>query len=93
MPFDKTTLTPAQREAYDQLVSNLKAAESHTDQQTARIVAMIPGAGDLMYVPGAMAAAEKEAGLWFSTEELEAHAKSIGTGIGPIRYDPLAAFK
>lgn len=89
MAFDKSTLTPEQLKAYEQLVSDLKAAPGPADQQAARIVAMIPGAGDLLYVAGAMAAAEKEAGLWYSTDELDAHVKSFGQKTGPIRHNPL----
>lgn len=88
MAFDKTTLTPEQLKAYEQLVAGLKAVPDHTSQQAVRIVAMIPGAGDLLYVPGAMAAAEKEAGLWYTAEELDEHIKSIGRGVGKIRCNP-----
>lgn len=63
MDFDKGTLTPEQRKRYDQFVTNLKAAPDHVGRQAARMAAMIPGAGDLMNVSGAMAAAEKEAGI------------------------------
>lgn len=89
MPFDKNTLTPEQQKTYEQLVIHLKTDQAHVDQQAARIVAMIPGAGDLLYVPGAMAAAETEAGIWFTSAELDAHINSLEPVQGKIRYNPL----
>ena len=70
MTFDKNKLPSAQLKVYEQLVADLKAAPTHTERQAARIVAMIPGPGDLLYVPGAMAAAEAEAGSPLATTDI-----------------------
>lgn len=88
MAFDKNTLAPSQLKAYEQLVSDLKTAPSHTGRQAARIVALIPGAGDLLYVPGAMAAAEVEAGIWSANDQSQASASSTPTVDCEIRYNP-----
>ncbi len=92
MTFDKTTLSAEQLESYDKLVARLKSAKSSADQQAARVLAMIPGAGDLQNVAGALAAADHEAGVWLTAEQLVAHTKAVGTVAGDVRYDPLSLF-
>jgi hypothetical protein len=77
MDFDKGALTPEQRKRYDQFVTNLQAAPDHVGRQASRMAAMIPGAGDLMNVPGAMAAAEKEAGISFADSDQSAYGISF----------------
>lgn len=88
MTFDKNKLPSAQLKVYEQLVADLKAAPTHTERQAARIVAMIPGPGDLLYVPGAMAAAEAEAGIWTSDDSPRASASSAPQVAGEILYNP-----
>lgn len=77
MDFDTSTLTPEQRKRYDRFVNNLKAAPDHVGRQAARMAAMIPGAGDLMYVSGAMAAAERDAGISFADSDQSVYGISF----------------
>lgn len=54
-------LTPAQRQSYDTLVAELRAAKSAEQRIAARERAMEEGPGDLLYVKKAMAQAEVDA--------------------------------
>ncbi|CAB3732902.1 hypothetical protein LMG22037_05750 [Paraburkholderia phenoliruptrix] len=61
--FEKASLTAAQRERFDELVGSLRSAADLSAQQAARIVAMMPGDGDLTWIRGSIGAATREAGL------------------------------
>ncbi len=92
MEFDKDSLKPEQRKVYDQLVADLKGASNHAERQGARIAAMIPGPGDLLYAPGAMAAAEHEANADIGKMICEDLRKTMSTlSVAPkgVRLDPL----
>lgn len=68
--FDPAKLKPEQRTAYEQLVAALKAAKTAEARCAARWAATEEGPGDLLYVRGAMASAEIEAGTPEATSRL-----------------------
>lgn len=94
MSFDKAQLSAEQRKVYDQLVTDLTQASTPADKQGARLVAMSPGPGDLLYVPGAMAAAEHEAdaaiGKMICEDLRKVMANTFTGSPAGVRLDPLA---
>lgn len=83
-PFERPVMTPAQLATYTQLVADLSAATTPADQQAARVLALIPGDGDLTWVPGAFTAAEAEA-TPMTEEEICDTATSYANGYAQVQ--------